>query len=68
MVKVVINKDKCKGCLLCVDVCPKKILMVKHELNKLGYNPVEIISSAECLGCGMCALMCPDCCIEIYKE
>jgi 2-oxoglutarate ferredoxin oxidoreductase subunit delta len=78
MGKVIINKDKCKGCLLCISVCPKGLLVVDEDLNLRGANPVKFSrssailpkagkSSDECLGCGLCAIICPDCCIEVYK-
>ncbi|MFH1413318.1 MAG: 4Fe-4S dicluster domain-containing protein [Candidatus Omnitrophota bacterium] len=68
MAKVTINKDKCKGCFLCINVCPKKTINKSAKLNKRGVNYVEFISGSQCLGCAMCAIICPDCCIEVYKE
>lgn len=68
MAKIIINKDKCKACFLCIEFCPKKILTVDKDLNKLGYNSVNMDSKGECSGCCICAIMCPDCCIEVYKD
>lgn len=68
MAKITINKEKCKGCLLCVGVCPKGSLAPLKELNKKGFLPVGFKSEAACAGCKFCALICPDCCIEITKE
>ena len=67
MAKIKINKDKCKGCLLCLSVCPREAIKKSKELNKLGVNFVEFKDNSECLGCMMCAIICPDCCIEVYK-
>jgi len=71
MAKIMIDKDKCKGCLLCISFCPRGAIKKSKELNKLGLNFVEFSpqagESGECLGCMMCAVMCPDCCIEVYK-
>ena len=40
MAKVTINQDRCKGCGLCVSVCPKQVLELnKAKLNRKGYNP-----------------------------
>ena len=36
MAKVTFNKDKCKGCSLCVGVCPKGIVALSSELNAKG--------------------------------
>lgn len=65
MAKIKINKDRCKGCGLCIVFCPKKNLRAGSSLNNAGIFPVEIISEEECTGCGICYLMCPDVCIEI---
>ncbi|MBM6920931.1 4Fe-4S binding protein [Phocea massiliensis] len=66
MEKFSINYERCKGCGLCVSVCPKKILMIDTaRLNRKGYNPVEITDRAACISCAMCATMCPDCVITI---
>ena len=45
MAKVTFNTDKCKGCGLCVDACPKKCLAIAQDkLNSKGYSPaVEIL-------------------------
>ncbi len=66
--KVVIAKDKCKGCNLCVAVCPMKKLTVSNDLNKKGMKYVQVKDNPECSGCGLCFLVCPDCCIEIYSD
>jgi 2-oxoglutarate ferredoxin oxidoreductase subunit delta len=62
-----IAKEVCKGCGLCVRVCPKKILRLSNESNKNGYFAVEIFQPESCIGCAFCATMCPDCVIEVYK-
>ena len=66
--KVLFNRDKCKGCELCVNFCPKKIIsMDTGSVNSKGYRPAGISNMAECSGCASCAMMCPDCCISIYQ-
>lgn len=61
-----VNEEYCKGCGLCVTVCPKKILELSTErTNSKGYNPMQIINVDECIGCLSCAMMCPDVAIEI---
>lgn len=61
MAKVTINKDICKGCGLCVTVCPKQIIILsENSINDKGYNPAEITDMNECIGCANCAKLCPD--------
>lgn len=67
MPEITINREKCKGCLLCVLFCPKGLIVVEEGLNSKGVKPVKFKEGAECVGCCMCALICPDCCIEVYK-
>lgn len=38
--KVTINEVICKGCGLCVSVCPKSVLALSTtKINPAGYNP-----------------------------
>lgn len=68
MGKTTIDLSYCKGCGLCVSVCPKKILQLDAQaLNAKGYHPAKIIDEAACIACGMCALICPDCAIRVEK-
>lgn len=67
MPKIVIDKNKCKACLLCVKFCPKKLLILGDNLNDRGSFYVQIKDVSDCSGCAFCAIMCPDCCIEIWK-
>ena len=67
MAKIVIDQEKCKGCLLCVSFCPKNLISIDKKLNKRGIQPVVFKGNSECLGCALCAVICPDCCIEVYK-
>ena len=35
---VVIDKERCKGCNLCVVACPVQVLALAAEVNAKGYN------------------------------
>ncbi|MFH0739091.1 MAG: 4Fe-4S dicluster domain-containing protein [Candidatus Omnitrophota bacterium] len=67
MAKIDINKERCKGCFLCISVCPKGMLKKSKQLNKRGLNYAEFIDTGSCVGCSLCAVICPDCCIEVYR-
>lgn len=68
MAEVVIIKDRCKGCELCIGACPKGVLGIPGEMNKFGYRYVQPVEAEKCIGCALCATMCPDGAIEVYKE
>ena len=64
--KLTFTDEACKGCFLCVDVCPKKILVLNEtRVNQKGYNPVECTDEAACAACAMCAVICPDSVIKL---
>ena len=61
-------QDRCKGCGLCVAVCPKHILTLESGTNVKGYHPASCTEEAACIGCASCAKMCPDSIITIQKD
>ncbi len=67
MDKIVVDKERCKGCSLCVIACPKKSIELSAEFNTAGYHPAVFNDSDECTGCGFCYIMCPDVAIEVWK-
>lgn len=68
MAKLTFKTDLCKGCGLCVEACPKKLLTIsKDKINQKGHSPVEITNPEECVGCAFCATMCPDCIITVER-
>ena len=62
--KIKLNTKKCKGCFLCVSVCPVKALSPSGELGPKGYETVKI-DETKCIQCGSCYKICPDCVFEI---
>ena len=57
--KVEMNHEECKGCGLCVDACPPKVLLLSDQLNHYGYHPAVYIGVG-CTGCGICFFVCPE--------
>jgi 2-oxoglutarate ferredoxin oxidoreductase subunit delta len=67
--KVVVREDRCKGCGLCVSVCPVEILQLAEErFNVKGHTPVEVTDPEKCTGCAMCATICPDVVFTVYRR
>lgn len=65
--KIVIDAERCKGCRLCVEVCPKDNISISKKSNKSGYFPAQAVNS-DCTGCCLCAIICPEAAIEVYRE
>jgi 2-oxoglutarate ferredoxin oxidoreductase subunit delta len=63
-----ISSDCCKGCRLCITVCPKKVLGMSGTLNFKGHYHAETLRPSDCIGCLQCADICPDAAIQIDVE
>jgi len=60
--------DSCKGCGLCISVCPESILTIDAaRVNLKGYYPVSVETVENCMACLNCALICPDVAITIER-
>jgi len=67
--RVVIDVERCKGCELCREACPKDVLALAEDLNNKGYRPVILLDPHhDCTGCALCATVCPDGCITVYRD
>lgn len=70
MSRIVIDEDRCKGCLICTMVCPKGIIVQSGRFNAKGYKVAEVPEPdmAQCTGCASCALVCPDVAIAVWRS
>jgi 2-oxoglutarate ferredoxin oxidoreductase subunit delta len=66
LTKLIINKDKCKGCRLCILTCPKKALLDADHRNSKSYIPIQV-DDDKCNKCGLCYIVCPDYVFEILE-
>ncbi len=59
--RIEINTKWCKGCEICVELCPTNTLeMVDFKAAVKDIN--------KCTACMQCELRCPDFAIEVYKK
>lgn len=54
-----IDVDECKGCGLCIEACPPKVISMSEHLNHYGYKTAEYAGTG-CTGCGICFMICPE--------
>lgn len=57
-----VHANRCKGCGICVEFCPKKVLVVNQ------YEKVEVANESACIQCRQCELRCPDFAIFVQKQ
>lgn len=60
--KVAVNNVWCKGCSLCIGVCPKSVLSLNDR------QKVDAVKQEDCIGCRQCENICPDLAITVKEE
>ncbi|MDP2932202.1 MAG: ferredoxin family protein [Chloroflexota bacterium] len=61
-------KERCKGCLFCIEFCPKQSLKESTEFNRKGYHLVCADNLDACTGCKLCEMLCPEFAISVVPE
>ena len=68
MARIAVDDTYCKGCSICVDVCPENIIELDTtKVTAKGYHPAYLTDAEKCTGCTSCALMCPDVAITVWR-
>lgn len=62
-----IDIEGCKGCTLCIGVCPVNILKMSNDFNKRGVAYAECVDESKCIACGFCGQICPDMAIRVVE-
>ena len=57
--RIEISEEECKGCGLCVDACPPRVIEMSDRLNGHGYHPASYMGTG-CTACGICFYACPE--------
>jgi len=67
-VEVVVIRERCKGCGICVAVCQTEVLELSKEENSRGVPYPIAVKKEHCLNCGLCEMFCPDFAIWATSE
>lgn len=66
--KIEIDPERCKGCGLCTISCPKLLIRIGGEMNRLGFFYACWEHGDACTGCAICGEICPDVAIQVWRE
>lgn len=67
MYSIAYNRPWCKGCRICLNVCPRKVFELEDAVDRDGYQRIRIAGEERCSGCMLCAFLCPDIALEVEK-
>jgi 2-oxoglutarate ferredoxin oxidoreductase subunit delta len=56
---VLIHKERCKGCELCIEFCPRSVLTRSRDFNAKGYH-YPVATTDGCINCRLCLTVCPE--------
>ncbi|MFO0974216.1 MAG: 4Fe-4S binding protein [Phycisphaerae bacterium] len=63
-----VQAERCKGCGLCVEFCPRHLLTLDDDLNAAGYHPAALHDAEKCTACALCAEVCPEHGIRVFRK
>ncbi len=55
MIEIQVHEQSCRGCQICVDICPTKVF----EYDGAGQRAI-IRHAEDCIACLSCAYLCPS--------
>jgi 2-oxoglutarate ferredoxin oxidoreductase subunit delta len=65
--RIDIDRERCKGCVLCVSECSQAVLRIAKDLNTHGFHFAEVVAGEECTGCRRCVDICPEVAVGVTR-
>ena len=66
--EIAIDTKLCKGCHICIEMCPQKVLAKSKEVDNRGFFLPVVIDLEACTVCRICELECPDFAIKVVEK
>lgn len=66
--KISVDPIRCKGCGICISVCPKQVYSYSKNRNSYGTAIPEPAKLNECISCRLCERFCPDGAINVEEQ
>ncbi|ACS90523.1 MAG: 2-ketoglutarate:ferredoxin oxidoreductase subunit delta [Thermococcus sp. 40_45] len=64
-VEISVDTFLCKGCGICLELCPRKVFEWSKELSEKGVHYPIPVNADKCVKCKLCELLCPDFAIAV---
>lgn len=61
----VVDRGRCKGCNICVAICPYDAIFMSKEKSHRGF--IYPIENTKCTACKQCCPACPDFALSVHK-
>jgi 2-oxoglutarate ferredoxin oxidoreductase subunit delta len=62
---IVVDPKLCKGCQICISVCPHGVLKKSEVVDNRGFFLPRIVDLEACKVCKLCEMECPDFAISV---
>ncbi len=66
--EIVVNPKYCKGCHICIAVCPHSVLKKSEQVDNRGFFLPEVENLEACKVCHICEMHCPDFAIRVVEQ
>ncbi len=65
--EIVIDQHLCKGCHICIAVCPHKVFVKADKVDNRGFYLPVVEDLEACKVCHLCEMECPDFAIKVIE-